>query len=100
MSPWTTLVKLVVGANSKSVTWNTLKHIKNSLLKFKTSIRIEKKGDLSDFERVIVVGATGAGVDISETVYLRGFSHTTLCLWFKENDPRKRKCPGSDRCVE
>ena len=37
-----------------------------------------KKGDLSDFERGMVVGARRAGLSISETADLLGFSHTTI----------------------
>jgi len=37
-----------------------------------------KKGDLSDFERGIVVGARGAGLSISKTADLLGFSCTTI----------------------
>ncbi len=36
----------------------------DDLLKFKQSIRMGKKGDLSDFERGMVVGARRAGVSI------------------------------------
>ncbi len=37
-----------------------------------------KKGDLSDFERGMVVGARGAGLSISKTADLLGFSRTTI----------------------
>ncbi len=36
-----------------------------------------KKGDLSDFERGMVVGARQAGLSSSKTADLLGFSHTT-----------------------
>ncbi len=39
---------------------------------------MEKKGDLSDFERRMVVGARRAGLSISKTADLLGFSHTTI----------------------
>ena len=42
------------------------------------SIRMGKKGDLSDFEHGMVVGARPAGLSISETVDLLGFSRTTI----------------------
>ncbi len=51
---------------------------KDNLQKFKPSIRMGKKGDLSDFERGMVVGARRAGQIISETADLLGFSHTTI----------------------
>ncbi len=37
-----------------------------------------KKGDLSDFERGMVVAARRAGLSISNTADLLGFSHTTV----------------------
>ncbi len=37
-----------------------------------------KKGDLSDFECGMVVGARQAGLSISKTADLLGFSHTTI----------------------
>ncbi len=36
----------------------------DDLLKFKPSIRMGKKGDLSDFERGLVVGTRRAGLSI------------------------------------
>ncbi len=55
-----------------------------------------KKGDLSDFENEMVVGARQAGLSISKTADLLGFSS----LGFTENDPKKRKYPVSGSCVE
>lgn len=46
------------------------KQDQDDLLQFKLSIRKVRKGDLSDFERDIVVGARQAGLSISETAYL------------------------------
>ncbi len=37
-----------------------------------------KKWDLSDFERGMVVSARRAGLSISKTADLLGFSHTTI----------------------
>ena len=48
------------------------------------TIRIGKKGDLSDFECGMVVGARQAGLSISETADLLGFSHTTISRVFRE----------------
>ncbi len=45
---------------------------------------MEKKGNLSDFERGMVVGARGAGLSISKTASLLGFSHTTICRVYRE----------------
>ena len=48
------------------------------MLKFKLSFRMGKNGALSDFERGMVVGARRAGLSISETADLLGFSRTTI----------------------
>ncbi len=50
----------------------------DDLLKFKPSIRMGKKGDLSDFECGMVVGARRDGLSISKTAVLLVFSHTTI----------------------
>ncbi len=43
-----------------------------------------KKGDLSDFDRGIVAGARRAGLSISETADLLGFSLTTISRVYRE----------------
>uniref|UniRef100_A0AAR2L8H4 Tc3 transposase DNA binding domain-containing protein n=1 Tax=Pygocentrus nattereri TaxID=42514 RepID=A0AAR2L8H4_PYGNA len=43
-----------------------------------------KKGDLSDFEHGMVVGARRAGLSISETADLLGFSRTTISRVYRE----------------
>ncbi len=43
-----------------------------------------KKGDLSDFERGMVVGARQAGLSISKTADLLGFSRTTMSRVYRE----------------
>ncbi len=43
-----------------------------------------KKGDLSDFERGMVVGARRAGLNISKTADLLGFSQTTISRVYRE----------------
>ncbi len=58
-----------------------------------------KKGDLSDFETGMVVGARRAGLSISETADLPGFSCTTIS-GFAGNGPKKRKYPVSGSCVD
>ena len=50
-----------------------------------------KKGDLSDFERGMVVGARQAGLSISETADLLGFSHSTMSRVYRELSERKKK---------
>ncbi|KAF7665220.1 hypothetical protein LDENG_00148810 [Lucifuga dentata] len=43
-----------------------------------------KKGDLSDFERGMVVGARRAGLSITEIADLLGYSHTTISRVYRE----------------
>lgn len=43
-----------------------------------------KKGDLSDYQRGMVVGARRAGLSISETANLLGFSRTTISRVYRE----------------
>ncbi len=49
-----------------------------------------KKGDLSDFERGVVVGARRAGLSISKTADLLGFSHTTISRVYRERSEKKK----------
>ncbi len=51
----------------------------NDLLEFKPSIRTGKKGDLSDFERGMVVGARRADLSIFKNCWSTGiFTHNYL----------------------
>ncbi len=43
-----------------------------------------KKGDLSDFECGMVAGARRAGLNISKTADLLGFSRTTISRIYRE----------------
>ncbi len=56
----------------------------------KTSIRMGKKGDLSDFERGMVVGARRTGLSISKTADLLGFSHTTISRVYRERSKNEK----------
>ncbi len=47
----------------------------DDLLKFKPSIRMGKKWDLSDFNRGMAVGARQAGLSISKTADTGIFTH-------------------------
>ncbi len=44
---------------------------------FRANIGMEKKCDLSDFDRGVIVGARRGGLSISETADLLGFSRMT-----------------------
>ena len=71
-----------IHVSNQPITWQQLDAFRHvdmvDLLKFKPSIRMGKKGDLSDFEHGMVVGAKRAGPSISETADILGFSHTTI----------------------
>ncbi len=49
-----------------------------------------KKGDLSDFERGMVVGARRTGLSISKTADLLGFSHTTISRVYRERSEKEK----------
>ncbi len=56
----------------------------DDLQKFKPRIRTGKKGNLSDFERGMVVGARRAGLSISNNADLLGLSRTTISRVYRE----------------
>ncbi len=59
---------------------------------------MRKKGDLSDVERGIVVGARRAGLSISQTADLLGFSHTTISRVEREWSEKEKL--SSESCVD
>lgn len=60
------------------------RHGQDNILKFKPSIRLERKGDLSEYKRGMVVCARQAALSVSETAALLGFSHTTFPTVYRE----------------
>ncbi len=57
-----------------------------------------KKGDLSDFERGMVVGGRQAGLSISKTADTE-ISRTTFSRVYRDG-PKKIKYPVSSSCVD
>ncbi len=70
---------------NQPITWQQLNacgHL--DVVKIKPSIRMGKKGDLSDFERGMVEGARRSDLSISKTADLLGFSRTTISRIYRE----------------
>ncbi len=58
---------------------------------------MRKKGDLSNFEPGVVVGARRAGLSISETADLLGFPCTPISRVYREWSEKEKMCSS---CVD
>ncbi len=57
-----------------------------------------KKEDLSDFERGTVVGARRAGLSISKTANLLGFSRRTISMVYREWSEKEKISSKQQLC--
>ncbi len=57
-----------------------------------------KKGDLSDFERGMVVGARQAGLSISKTADLLGLLRTTISRVYREWSKKEKLSSEGQLC--
>ncbi len=93
---------LVTLIANQPITWQQLNATRcgeDDLLKFKPSIRMGKKGDLSDFECGMVVGTDGL-VWVFQKLLIYWDFHAQPSLGFTENCPKKRKYTVSGSCVD
>ncbi len=84
--------------NGKYIYTHTHTH-EDDLLKFKPSIRMGKKGDLSDSERGMVL-CVRRRLTVFQKLLIYWDFHAQPSLGFTENGPKKRKYPVSGSCVE
>lgn len=66
------------------------RNVQDNLLKIKLSITMVKKCDLSDSEHGLVVGTRWAGLSISKTANLLGFSHANIIRVHRERSKKEK----------
>ncbi len=79
---------MVTQIANQPITWQQLNAFRHLDVVKTTQVQTEhqngKKGDLSDFEHEMVVGARWVGLSISKTADLLGFSRTTISRVYRE----------------
>ncbi len=95
---------MVTQIANQPITWqqlNAFRHldvVKTTCWSSNRASEWGRKGDLSDFERGMVVGARRAGLSISKTADLLGFSHTTISMVYRKGSKKYKISSEQQLC--